>query len=239
MQQMQMQQMAMQNPQMQQQVRMLQEKIDGRKAVLISEMMDDYAKEEKKKPALFFSYSTQDNFGAGFARRNTYLKPADLSFSIDSSLIGTSFKIIYSSTKPDMVMEEGIFISSLSDEHLEKIENLKSENYSINVHYPSNPKVGYLDLEIEFTKIPEEIKLLLIASLNEDKFQTYALSSTEEPKIYKCVFDLEKSGLWNFDVSIVGPLCQEENINFQMLLVELIKTKYLIGIGKRNSDLWV
>ena len=108
----------------------------------------------------------------------------------------------------------------LADEHLEKIENLKSKNYSINVHYPSSPKVGYLDLEIEFTKIPEEIKLLLIASLNEDKFQTYALSSTDEPKIYKCVFDLEKSGLWNFDVSIVGPSGQEENINFQINLLD-------------------
>ena len=49
----QMQQMAMQNPQMQQQVRMLQEKIDGRKAVLISEMMDDFAKEEKKITSQF------------------------------------------------------------------------------------------------------------------------------------------------------------------------------------------
>jgi hypothetical protein len=49
----QMQQIAMQNPQMQQQVRMLQEKIDGRKAVLISEMMDDYAKEEKKITSQF------------------------------------------------------------------------------------------------------------------------------------------------------------------------------------------
>jgi hypothetical protein len=48
-----MQQMAMQNPQMQQQVRMLQEKIDGRKAILISEMMDDYAKEEKKITSQF------------------------------------------------------------------------------------------------------------------------------------------------------------------------------------------
>ena len=107
-----------------------------------------------------------------------------------------------------------------ADEHLEKIENLKSKNYSINIHYPSNPKVGYLDLEIEFSKIPEDIKLLLIASLNEDKFQTYALSSTEEPKIYKCVFDLEKSGLWNFDVSISSSSGQEENINFQINLLE-------------------
>jgi len=44
----QMQQMPMQNPQGQQQVRMLQERIEGRKAVLISEMMNDFAKEEKK-----------------------------------------------------------------------------------------------------------------------------------------------------------------------------------------------
>jgi hypothetical protein len=50
---MQMQQMAMQNPQLQQQARMLQEKIEGRKAVLISEMMDDYAKEEKKITSQF------------------------------------------------------------------------------------------------------------------------------------------------------------------------------------------
>jgi len=49
----QMQQMAMQNPQLQQQVRMLQEKIEGRKAVLVSEMMDDYAKEEKKITSQF------------------------------------------------------------------------------------------------------------------------------------------------------------------------------------------
>ena len=44
----QMQQMAMQNPQAQQQTRMLTERIESRKAVLISEMMDDFAKEEKK-----------------------------------------------------------------------------------------------------------------------------------------------------------------------------------------------
>ena len=37
-----------QNPQMQQEMRMLQEKIEGRKAVLVSEMMKDFADEEKK-----------------------------------------------------------------------------------------------------------------------------------------------------------------------------------------------
>jgi hypothetical protein len=50
---MQMQQMAMQNPQIQQQMRMLQEKIEGRKAILVSEMMDDYAKEEKRITSQF------------------------------------------------------------------------------------------------------------------------------------------------------------------------------------------
>ena len=49
----QMQQLAMQNPQLQQQVRMLQERIEARKAVLISEMMDDFAKEEKKITSQF------------------------------------------------------------------------------------------------------------------------------------------------------------------------------------------
>jgi hypothetical protein len=36
-----------QNPQMQQEMRMLQEKIEGRKAVLVSEMMKDFEDEEK------------------------------------------------------------------------------------------------------------------------------------------------------------------------------------------------
>ena len=49
----QMQQMAMQNPQAQQQTRMLTERIESRKAVLISEMMDDFAKEEKKITSQF------------------------------------------------------------------------------------------------------------------------------------------------------------------------------------------
>ena len=50
---MQLQQLAMKNPQLQQQSSMLQEKIESRKAVLISEMMDDFAKEEKKITSQF------------------------------------------------------------------------------------------------------------------------------------------------------------------------------------------
>ncbi len=49
----QMQQMAQQNSQLQQQVRMLSEKIEARKAVLISEMMNDFAKEENKITSRF------------------------------------------------------------------------------------------------------------------------------------------------------------------------------------------
>jgi hypothetical protein len=49
----QMQQMAMQNPQIQQEMRMLQERIEARKAVLVAEMMDEYAKEEKKITSQF------------------------------------------------------------------------------------------------------------------------------------------------------------------------------------------
>jgi hypothetical protein len=49
----QMGQMAMQNPQLQQEMRMLQEKIEGRKAVLVSEMMEDFKNEEKKITSQF------------------------------------------------------------------------------------------------------------------------------------------------------------------------------------------
>jgi hypothetical protein len=49
----QMQQMAMQNPMMQQQMRMLQERIEARKAVLVSEMMEDFKNEEKKITSQF------------------------------------------------------------------------------------------------------------------------------------------------------------------------------------------
>tara|TARA_R100001440_G_scaffold7529_2_gene14744 strand:- start:999 stop:3485 length:2487 start_codon:yes stop_codon:yes gene_type:complete len=49
----QMQQMAMQNPQLQMQVRMLTERIEARKAVLISEMMKDFAEEENKITSRF------------------------------------------------------------------------------------------------------------------------------------------------------------------------------------------
>ena len=49
----QMQQAAMQNPMMQQQMRMLQERIEARKAVLVSEMMEDFKNEEKKITSQF------------------------------------------------------------------------------------------------------------------------------------------------------------------------------------------
>ena len=78
------------------------------------------------------------------------------------------------------------FLSSINfifaDNHLSKIENLKFKNYSTTVYFSTDPKVGYLDLEIEFDTEPRDIKLLLIASLNDEKFQTYALSSNRTPR---------------------------------------------------------
>jgi hypothetical protein len=49
----QMQQAAMQNPMMEQQMRMLKERIEARKAVLVSEMMEDFKNEEKKITSQF------------------------------------------------------------------------------------------------------------------------------------------------------------------------------------------
>ena len=48
------------------------------------------------------------------------------------------------------------FLSSINfifaDNHLSKIENLNSENYSTTIYFSTDPKVGYLDLEIEFVE---------------------------------------------------------------------------------------
>ena len=49
----QMQRMAAQNPQIQQQILPLQQKIDARKAVLVSEMMEEFMKEEKAVTSQF------------------------------------------------------------------------------------------------------------------------------------------------------------------------------------------
>ena len=49
----QMQTMVQQNPQLQQQLMMLQQKIEGRKAVLIAEMMEEFMQEEKKITSQF------------------------------------------------------------------------------------------------------------------------------------------------------------------------------------------
>jgi len=49
----QMMQMAQQNPQMQQQAMAMQQRIEARKAVLISEMMEEYMNEEKKITSQF------------------------------------------------------------------------------------------------------------------------------------------------------------------------------------------
>ena len=49
----QLQQLAQQNPQLQQQAMMLQQKIEGRKAVLIAEMMEEFMQEEKKITSQF------------------------------------------------------------------------------------------------------------------------------------------------------------------------------------------
>jgi hypothetical protein len=50
---MQQNQQAMQNPQLQIQVRMLSEKVESRKAVLIAEMMEEFMNEEKKITSQF------------------------------------------------------------------------------------------------------------------------------------------------------------------------------------------
>ena len=86
-----------------------------------------YNSEERIMPALFFSYQTIDNLSAESTIRNTYLKPVDLSFNLDSTDIGTYFNVVYSRMSPDLFMDEGQYLYSLADEHIKKIHyGLKS-----------------------------------------------------------------------------------------------------------------
>ena len=86
-----------------------------------------YNSEEKRMPTLFFSYQSIDNLSAESTIRNSYLKPANLSFNLDSTKIGSYFNVVYSSMSPDLIMDEGKYLHSLTDEHIKKIHSgLKS-----------------------------------------------------------------------------------------------------------------
>ena len=86
-----------------------------------------YNSEEKRAPAIFFTYETIDNLSGENQTHNNYLKERDLSFDIDSIEIGYSFYIVYSQIDPVLFMDEEQYTSSLSKTHLNKIHNgLKS-----------------------------------------------------------------------------------------------------------------
>ena len=86
-----------------------------------------YNSEEKRAPAIFFTYETIDNLSGEYKTHNKYLKKRDISFDLDSVEMGYSFYIVYSQVDPDLFMDEGQYISYLSPDHLKKIHNgLKS-----------------------------------------------------------------------------------------------------------------
>tara|TARA_B100001996_G_scaffold4128_1_gene3507 strand:- start:98 stop:460 length:363 start_codon:yes stop_codon:yes gene_type:complete len=60
-------------------------------------------------------------------------------------------------------------------------------------------------------------KISVIAERGEEKFQTFALNNPTSPDVYKCVFDLEKSGEWIFKTNISGDN-NEENIEFSIYI---------------------
>ena len=58
---------------------------------------------------------------------NTYIKTKNLSFNLDSTLIGSSFNVVCSSISPGLVMDEGQYLLSLTEKHIKKIyKGLKS-----------------------------------------------------------------------------------------------------------------
>ncbi|MFL2673045.1 MAG: hypothetical protein ACJ0G3_00005, partial [Dehalococcoidia bacterium] len=60
-------------------------------------------------------------------------------------------------------------------------------------------------------------KILVIAEKGEERFKTFALNNSSNPNVYKCVFDLEKSGQWIFKTSISEDE-YEENIEFSIYI---------------------
>ena len=86
-----------------------------------------YNSEEKRAPAIFFTYETINNLSGAYQTHNNYIKERDFSFDIDSIAIGYSFYIVYSQIDPVLFMDEEQYISSLSEDHVNKIHNgLKS-----------------------------------------------------------------------------------------------------------------
>ncbi len=60
-------------------------------------------------------------------------------------------------------------------------------------------------------------KISVIAEKGEEKFKTFALNNSTNPNVYKCVFDLEKSGEWIFKTNISSDN-NEENIEFSIYI---------------------
>ena len=100
--------------------------------------------------------------------------------------------------------------------------DISGDKYDLRVGHTANPKVGYLDLTFQINSKAKETqknnyKISLIAEKGEEKFKTFALNTSDYPDIYKCVFDLERSGNWIFKTNISNNNI-EENIEFSIYI---------------------
>ena len=100
--------------------------------------------------------------------------------------------------------------------------NISGNKYTLQVEHTLNPKVGYVDLNFQITETESKVqknnyKISVVAEKGEEKFKTFALNNSTNPNVYKCVFDLEKSGQWIFKTSISEDE-YEENIEFSIYI---------------------
>ncbi len=112
-----------------------------------------------------------------------------------------------------------------ADYHQKENITIEGIDKNINISYSSNPKVGYLNLEIlaldRKTSEPiQDIIVSVLAEHSEEKFLTYALSVPSDPFIYKCVFDLEASGSWQFTALFNENKIDEEKYKFEINLLD-------------------
>lgn len=101
-----------------------------------------------------------------------------------------------------------------ADNHQKKSELVAGSSFDLYISYLENLKIGYVDLEFEVTNKStgqKESKVIIsvIASHKDEKFVTFALNTPSAPHLYKCVFDIEESGVWIFTADVSQENYQE------------------------------
>jgi hypothetical protein len=101
-----------------------------------------------------------------------------------------------------------------ADNHQKKSELVAGTRFDLYISYLETQKIGYVDLEFAVTnkssgQKESEVIISVIASHKDEKFVTFALNTPSTPHLFKCVFDIEESGVWIFTADVSQENYQE------------------------------